>query len=163
MRAHYMTIALLLTLAPLSPAFGQKAGSPARGPMNYKSTLGLSDEQWAKLKPLQLEYKKSTIMEEAKIRVAEAELYDRVDNKNFDMDQVKDKLKEIEALKTELAVTRYESLKKTGVILTDTQYEKLLQMVRMSGGPDAMHPMHSMTPMAKEKGMMKGPVTPANP
>ena len=160
MRVQYMIIALLLTLAASGPSFGQMGGPPPREPMDYKSSLGLSDEQWARLKPLQLEYKKSTIMEEAKIRVAEAELYDLTDNRNFDTAKVEEKLKEIEALKTQLAVTRYESLKKTGAILTDAQYEKLLQMVRMSRGPDAMH---RMMPVAEKKGMIKGPPSPINP
>ncbi len=150
---------ILLSLLIFVPAASAQMMGHGQGPMNYKTMLGLSDAQWAKLKPLQLDYKKATIMEEANIRIAEAELYDLADNRNFDLDKVTEKLKEIERLKTQLAVTRYDSLKKTGAILTDAQFEKLVQMIRMAGGPDAMG---AHGPMAKKKEMMKKPTAPAN-
>lgn len=154
-------IASMLWIIPFlaTPAFSQM-GPMAHTPANYKSALGLSDEQWAKLKPLQLEYKKTTIRQAAKIRIAEVELYDMTDHRDFDMDKATAKIKEIEDLKAQLAITRYEMLRKTGAIVTDAQFEKLLQMIPAAGGPDALH---HPGPMMEKKGMMGGPMTPTAP
>lgn len=125
---------------------------------HLKQRLGLTDEQTAKLKELRRAYLKETVMQTAKIRVAELELVDLLDDKKLDMSKIEKKVKETEALRSELTLSRVRSLMKSAEFLTPEQFEKLRAMtVRRLGTANPHGPMGNM-----ERGKM-GPPSESNP
>jgi Spy/CpxP family protein refolding chaperone len=116
---------------------GGRGGSMARmSAEDLKQRLGLSDEQTAKLKDIRRNYLKDTTMQGAKIRVAELELSDLLDDKKLDASKIEKKVKEIEALKSDLMMGRIRSLLKTADFLTPEQFDQLraMTMRRMGAG-----------------------------
>ncbi len=135
----------------MSPSMGREGGHGGPGGMmaqmsaeNLKQRLGLSDDQATKLKELRRNYLKETTMQGARIRVAGLELSDLLDEKKLDASKIEKKVKEIEALKSELTMGRIRSLIKTAEFLTPEQFEQLraMTMQRMGAmGPMQKHPM----------------------
>jgi len=75
-------------------------------------------------------------MQGAKIRVAELELSDLLDEKKLDASKIEKKVKEIESLRSELTMGRIRSLLKTADFLTPEQFDQLrtMTMRRMGAG-----------------------------
>jgi Spy/CpxP family protein refolding chaperone len=126
---------------------------------NMKQRLGLTDDQAAKLKALRSTYLKETTMQGAKVRVAELELNDLLDENKLDTSKIEKKVKEIESLKGELLMVRIRSLIKAADFLSPDQFAQFraMTMHRMSAmrsmkGKPQHPPMHQMTP-----GMMPPP------
>ncbi|HUJ79107.1 MAG TPA: periplasmic heavy metal sensor [Nitrospiria bacterium] len=119
---------------------------------NLKQRLGLTDDQAVKLKALRSDYLKTTTMQGAKVRVAEYELNDLLDEKKLDASKIEKKVKEIESLKGELMMSRIRSLLKSADFLSPEQFAQLRAMtMRRMGGVRPMGrfqhpPMHPMNP-----------------
>lgn len=113
---------------------------------DLKQRLGLSDEQTAKLKDIRRNYLKDTTMQGAKIRVAELELSDLLDEKKLDASKIEKKVKEIESLKSELTMGRIRSLIKTADFLTPEQFDQLRTMTMRRMGTMGTMPKHPMGP-----------------
>jgi Spy/CpxP family protein refolding chaperone len=116
---------------------------------NLQQRLGLTDDQAAKLKALRGNYLKETTMQGARIRVAELELGDLLDEKKLDASKIEKKVKEIESLKSELLMGRIRSLIKSADFLSPEQFAQLRAMT--------MHRMGAMRPMGR---MQKHPMNP---
>jgi Spy/CpxP family protein refolding chaperone len=137
----------------MGPMGGHMGGMAAMGEMghngmmaemtteNLKQRLGLTDEQAAKLKALRSTYLKETTMQGAKVRVAELELNDLLDEKTLDASKIEKKVKEIESLKGDLLMLRIRSLMKAADFLSPEQFAQLRAMT--------MHRMGAMRPMGR--------------
>ena len=99
---------------------------------SYKDRLGLTDEQVEKFAKVRADYRKETIKKQAEIEVAAIELSELLDQKKVDLGQVEKKLRQVESLKTDLALYRIKTLLKTKEFLNEDQFEKLKsQSLRM--------------------------------
>jgi Spy/CpxP family protein refolding chaperone len=136
---------------------GQSSMTTQMSAEHLKQRLGLTDEQTAKLKELRRTYLKETVMQTAKIKVAELELGDLLDDKKLDLSKIEKKIKEAEALRSELTLSRVRSLMKSADFLTPEQFEKLRAMTVRRLGANPHGPMGPM-----EKGKM-GPPSSSNP
>ncbi|HTP42496.1 MAG TPA: periplasmic heavy metal sensor [Nitrospiria bacterium] len=135
---------------------------------NLKQRLGLTDDQAAKLKSLRSDYLKETTMQGAKVRVAEFELNDLLDEQKLDTSKIEKKVKEIESLKGELLMQRIRSLLKAADFLSPEQFAQFRAMTMrrmgamhsMGGGPHPFtHPMgpSGSGPMPGQKPGMMNP------
>jgi Spy/CpxP family protein refolding chaperone len=139
---------LVLAIASLPTAFAQMGPSGlqhpgSKGPSSqnsgeassmesYKDRLGLTDEQAEKFAKVRSDYRKETIKKQADLQVAGVELSELMNEKKVDLGQVEKKLRQIESLKTDLAMYRIKTLFKTKEFLNDAQFEKLkTQSLRM--------------------------------
>ena len=99
---------------------------------SFKERLGLTDEQAGKFEKLWSDYRKETIRKGADIQVDGIELSELLDQKKVDLAQVEKKLRQLESVKTELALYRIKTLFKTKEFLSEDQFEKLKsQSLRM--------------------------------
>jgi Spy/CpxP family protein refolding chaperone len=132
-----------------------QAGMMARmSAENLKQRLGLSDDQVAKIKEVRRNYLKDTVMQTAKVRVAELELNDLLDDKKLDAAKIEKKVKEMESLRGELTLMRVRSLLKTADFLTPEQFEQFRSMTtRRMGGAG----------MGSKGGMERGKMGPSGP
>lgn len=144
-----------------------KSGMPGPGgpgmmfsPSFLKNELKLSDEQIDKFKKLRNEYERESIKRGAEIKLAEMDLWDLFDKKDFTADQMEKKVREVEAKKAELRVFRFKQLSTVKSILTPEQFEQFRTMGAMmfGGGRYGMGMMGGMKGgMGMPGGMMGHP------
>ncbi len=103
-------------------------------PSFLKNELKLSDEQIDKFKKLRNEYERESIKRGAEIKLAEMDLWDLFDKKDFTADQMEKKVREVEAKKTDMRVFRFKQLSTIKSILTPEQFEKFRSMGAMMFG-----------------------------
>ncbi len=103
-------------------------------PSFLKNELKLSDEQIDKFKKLRNDYERESIKRGAEIKLAEMDLWDLFDKKDFTADQMEKKVREVEAKKTDLRVFRFKQLSTVKSILTPEQFEKFRSMGAMMFG-----------------------------
>jgi Spy/CpxP family protein refolding chaperone len=102
---------------------GGYGGSPFDIDM-LRDHLKLNDDQVAKLKKIRSDYQKEMIKRKANLRVGMLELWETIDAKNMDMAKAEKKVKELEAMQSDLMLYRLKALQETRKILTDEQYEQ---------------------------------------
>ena len=126
-------------------------------PSFLKDELKLSDEQIDKFKKLRNEYERENIKRGAEIKLAEMDLWDLFDKKDFTADQMEKKVREVDAKKTDLRVFRFKQLSTVKSILTPEQFEKFRSLGAMmfGGGRYGMGGM-GMGMMGGMKGGMMG-------
>ncbi len=122
-------------------------------PSFLKDELKLSDEQIEKFKKLRGDYEKESIRRTADIQIAEIELWDLFDKKDFTADQMEKKVREVEAKKTDLRVFRFKQLSTVKSILTPEQFEKFRTLGAMMFGGNR-YGMGGMGMMGGMKGGM---------
>lgn len=130
---------------------------------NLKERLGLSDDQVAKLKELRSTYLKDTTTQGAKVRVAELELNDLLDVAKPDAAKVEKKVREMEALRGDLTLSRVRYLLKAADFLTPEQFKKFramtlgrMMMGASHGSRGSMQKSGPGMPPAGGSGMMPG-------
>jgi Spy/CpxP family protein refolding chaperone len=106
--------------------------------------LGLSDDQAAKLKVLRSGYLKETMTQTTKVRVAELELGDLLDEKKLDASKIEKKIREIESLRGDLMVSRVRFLLKAGDFLTPEQFQSFRAMTTKGMGAAGKAPTGKM-------------------
>ncbi len=109
----------------------------------FKERLKLNNDQVEKLKRLRSDYRKEVIKRRANLRVAELELWELIDAKNLDMGKAEKKVREVEAMRSDLMLYRLKTLQETRKFLTDEQYEQFREigfrsMRHMMGGHGMM-------------------------
>jgi Spy/CpxP family protein refolding chaperone len=166
-----LLLALLVTLATTLPAYAQMDGMPmhdhaghgheGQGPMmemggmdhmgdmmgsclDNADKIGLSDEQVKKLTPLHREMKKKMVRDKADIKIAELELKEIMEVKDFDLDKAIAATKKIADLKSAHHIEMLKSMKEVRSTLTEEQFQKMKKL----------HPMKKEM-KAKSKKMMK--------
>src|SRR3990172_252394 len=106
--------------------------------------LGLSDDQAAKLKELRRSYLKDTMTQTTKVRIAELELGDLLNEKKLDASKIEKKVREIESLRGDLMVSRVRFLLKAGEFLTPEQFQSFRAMATRGMGAAGKEPTGKM-------------------
>jgi len=99
-------------------------------PLSMKEELGLSDEQVAQMRPLEMDYRKAMIQNGADLRVAMVDLGSLLDAKNPDRASIDAKVDEIGTLQKKMMRFRVDVLLQVKEILTSDQYAKFRHKLR---------------------------------
>jgi Spy/CpxP family protein refolding chaperone len=99
-------------------------------PLAMKEQLGLSDEQVNRLRPLEIEYRKTMIQNGADLRVAMVDLGTLMDAKQTDMKVITSKVDEIGLLQKNMMMYRVEVFLKVKEVLSPGQYEQFRSRLR---------------------------------
>ncbi|MDD2309569.1 MAG: hypothetical protein PHH91_08310 [Desulfuromonadaceae bacterium] len=150
------TVALLSLSAPL-PAFSQMMDKPMKqqraghgqmmemGNMDkmgdmmgmciqHADMIGLTDEQIMKMKPLHSEMQKRQARFKADLKIAEIELMDILEVKDFDLQKAESAVKKIAEIKTAHHLELLKNMKEMRTILTDEQFNNMKKMMVMKPG-----------------------------
>ncbi len=146
-----IVLALLLTVVFALPAFSQmtemsikehqeEGHGPGHGPMmgmgkmtgmciEHADKFGLTDDQITKLKPLHREMQKRQLRFKADLNIAEIDLMEIMEVKDFDLDKANSAVKKIAEMKTAHQLEMLKSMKEIRSILTDEQFKKMKRMM----------------------------------
>ena len=113
--------------------------------MEHADKMGLTDDQMMKMKPLHREMQKKQIRSKADLKIAEIELKEIMEVKDFDLDKATYAVKKIEDIKTAQHLEMLKAMKDMRAILTDDQFKKMHKMCMKPGEKKP------------EKGMMNKP------
>jgi Spy/CpxP family protein refolding chaperone len=102
--------------------------------MEHANMMGLTDEQMAKMKPLHTEMQKKQIRSKADLKIAEIELMEIMEVKDFDLDKATSAVKKIEDIKTTQHLGMLKAMKDMRAILTDEQFKNMQKMCMMKMG-----------------------------
>jgi Spy/CpxP family protein refolding chaperone len=97
--------------------------------LRHRRELSLSPEQVQNLQDLRDGYYRDAIRHEADIRMAELDLQSLLRAATVDLEQAKEKLAEIERLKTELRLARIHAIERGKTLLSPEQREKLSDLL----------------------------------
>lgn len=159
-----IVVALFLTVAFAVPAFSQmdmpmggngagRGPMPGMGGMDRMGTMmgmclqnadkiGLSDEQVAKMRPIHREMQKKQAQFKADLKIAEIELAEIMDVKDFDLEKANAAVKKISDIKTAHHLEMLKSMKEVRKIMTDAQFQKMKKLMPMK--QQAKKPMRKM-------------------
>lgn len=152
-----ITAVALLALTATVPAFAQMSDLPMKehraghGPMmgmgqmdqmggmmsmcmEHAEMMGLTDEQLMKMKPIHSEMQKKQAQYEADLKIAEIDLMEIMEVKDFDLDKAGAAVKKIEGIKTAHQLEMLKAMKKMRATLTDEQFRKMKSMMFMKMG-----------------------------
>jgi len=117
--------------------------------LSNATELKLTDEQVAKLQPLHREMQKKQVKFKADIKVAELELAEVMDVKDFDLAKAEEISKKITELRLAHHSEMLKIMKEVRSILTEEQFQKMKKMKMMG--------------MMKKSPMKKGDMMPKKP
>lgn len=137
--------ALLLTAVFAAPAFSQKTGMGMDGMrqmdrmeemmgicINQADKIGLTEDQMGKIKPMHSEMQKKHAQFKADLKIADVELMEVMDVKDFDIEKANSAVKKISDIKTAYSSEMLKSMKEMRGILTDEQFKKMKSMKPMN-------------------------------
>jgi len=170
-------MSLLLTVVLAVPAFSQmkdmpmKACTEGRGQMmemgnmdrmgsdmmymEHADKMGLADDQMMKMKPLHREMQKKQIRSKADLKLAEIELMEIVEVKDFDLEKATSAVKKIEDIKTTQHLEMLKCMKDMRAILTDEQFRNMHQKYMMKTGEKKHGKKMMHKPVPKNPGTEK--------
>jgi len=99
--------------------------------LEHAAKLGLTEDQINKIKPIHLEMEKKAIRNNADLKIAEIELKEIMEVKDFDLEKATAQVKKIEDLKTDHHLEVLKAMKEVRSILTDEQFKKMKEMMHM--------------------------------
>ena len=161
MRSKYsislmMAVVALLALSVPVPAFSQMKDMSMEhreghgqmmgmGPMDkmgdmmgmcieHAEELGITDDQIMKMKPVHREMKKKQARFKADLKIAEIELMEIMEVKDFDLEKASSAVKKIEEIKTAHHLEMLKAMKEMRSVLTDEQFKKMKKMMSMKTG-----------------------------
>jgi len=102
--------------------------------MEHARHIGLTDEQIAKMRSMHREMQKSQIRSKADLKIAEIELMEIMEVKDFDLDKANSAVKKIGDIKTTRHLEMLKCMKDMRTILTDEQFKKMHKMCMMKMG-----------------------------
>lgn len=131
-----LVLSLVLTVALAVPSFAQMMNMNHMGDMGercieHADTIGLTDGQIAKMKPLHNEMQKNQARFNADLKIAEIEHMEIMDVKDFDMDKARASVEKMEGLKKAHQMAMIVTMKDMRTILTYDQYKKMNKMMSM--------------------------------
>lgn len=149
-----LVLSLLLTVVFAVPAFADTKDMPMKehqeghGPMmgmghmdkmddmmgmclKHADKLGLSEDQVAKMKPIHREMEKKQVRFKADLKIAEIEMMEIMEVKDFDLEKANAAVKKIADLKTAHHLEMLKSMKEARSMLTDEQFKKMHKMMPM--------------------------------
>lgn len=157
-----VTVVFLLTLCVPFSAFSEMMDMPmehrgGHGPMmdmdpmdktdemmgmcmEHAEKLGLTDAQIMKMKPGHSEMQKKQVRFKADVKIAEIELKDVLEVKDFDLEKGRAAVKKIGEIKTAHQLEMLKAMKEMRTLLTDEQFAQMKKMMamKMSGKASAM-------------------------
>ena len=151
MKAIVTAVALLMLTAAV-PAAAQMTDMPMKGhgmghgPMmdmgcmdrmgdmmgmclQHAEMMGLTDDQLLKMKPIHSEMQKKQARFKADLKIAEIELMQIFEKKDFDLDKANTAVKKIEGIKTAHHLDMLKAMKEMRGMLTDEQFKKMKTMM----------------------------------
>ena len=99
--------------------------------MQHADMMGLTDDQLLKMKPMHSEMQKKQARFKADLKIAEIELMDILEVKDFDLEKASAAVKKIEDIKTAHHLEMLKAMKEIRTILTDEQFKKMKKMMPM--------------------------------
>ncbi|QWV98715.1 hypothetical protein KP005_05365 [Geomonas nitrogeniifigens] len=131
------------------PGYGRmmepgKMGDMTAMCLEHAEKLGLTDDQTMKMKPLHREMQKKQARFMADLKIAEIELAEIMEVKDFDLEKATSAVKKIEGIKTSHHLEMLSAMKQMRAILTDQQFKEMMKMAPMKmkmgeGKPGAKH------------------------
>ena len=103
--------------------------------MQHADMMGLTDDQILKMKPMHSEMQKKQARFQADLKIAEIELMDILEVKDFDLEKASAAVKKIEDIKTAHHLEMLKAMKEMRTILTDEQFKKMKKMMPMKMMP----------------------------
>lgn len=113
--------------------------------LDHSDIIGLTDEQLMKMRPLHLEMLKEHARFKADLKIAEIELMEIMDVKDFDLGKASAAVKKVGEVKTAHHLKMLQAVKDMRTILTDEQFKKMKMMMR----PDRKAPVKMKQKMRK--------------
>lgn len=148
------------------------AGHLIRHLLKHEKDIGLTADQVAKLKDIQLNLDKTRIKAEADIQVAERELKALTDEEKSDLGAIEAKLKQSEAMQVALRMTSIKTRREVLGLLTPEQrakekaeHEKMMQQHKEGGrgpGSGMTNPHGGGMPGNPHKGGGAAPMPPSD-
>lgn len=102
--------------------------------LDYADKIGLTDEQLDKLTPIHREMEKKGIQYRADLRIAQIELQEIMEVKDFDLEKADLQVKKIEALRASHHLEMLKLMKEAHSVLTDDQFKKMKRLMRKNIG-----------------------------
>jgi Spy/CpxP family protein refolding chaperone len=96
--------------------------------------IGLTDDQVEKMKPLHREMQKKHARFMADLKIAEIELGEIMDVKDFDLDKATAASRKISDLKSAHHLDMLKTMKAIRTVLTDAQFAKMRKLMPMKAG-----------------------------
>jgi len=157
-------LSLLLTVVLAAPAFSQMTDMPMKnhreghgqmmetcnmdkmgdmmgGCIEHADKMGLTDAQIVKMKPLHREMQKSQARFKADLKIAEIDLMEIMEVKDFDLEKAGSAVRRIEQIKTARHLEMLKAMKEMRAGLTDEQFKKMRMMFMKMGEHKRPMPM----------------------
>lgn len=106
--------------------------------IEHAEKMGISDEQINKMKPVHNEMQKKQARFKADAKIAEIELKEIMEVKDFDLAKANSAAKKIAEIKTDHHLEMLKAMQEMRAILTDDQFLKMKKMMPMMMGGKAM-------------------------
>jgi Spy/CpxP family protein refolding chaperone len=145
-----LALSIFLTVVFAVPAFSQMTDMPMKGHgqmmemgnmdkmgdmagmcIEHADMLGLTDDQITKMKPIHREMQKKQARFKADLKIAEIELMEIMDVKDFDLEKASSQVKKIAEIKTAHQLEMLTAMKEMRTMLTDEQFKKMKKMMPM--------------------------------
>jgi Spy/CpxP family protein refolding chaperone len=104
--------------------------------LEHAEQMGFTDDQMAKMKPMHREMQKKQIRFKSDLKIAEIELMEIMDVKNFDLDKATAAVKKIEDMKTARHLEMLKAMKDMRTMITDEQFKNMHKMMSMKMGEE---------------------------
>jgi Spy/CpxP family protein refolding chaperone len=102
--------------------------------IEHADKMGLTDDQIMKIKPAHREMQKKQARFKADLKIAEIELMEIMDVKDFDLEKANSAVKKIAEIKTAHHLEMLKAMKEMRTLLTDEQFKKMKKMMPMKTG-----------------------------
>jgi len=99
--------------------------------VEHEDKMGLTDDQAVKMKHVHREMQKKQARFKADLKIAEIELMEIMEVKDFDMEKASSAVKKIATIKTAHHLEMLKNMKDMRTILTDEQFKKMKKMMSM--------------------------------
>ena len=111
-----------------------KMGDMMDSCIEHADKMGLSDDQLAKMKPLHRGMQKKQARFKADLKIAEIELMEIMEVKDFDLEMANSAVKKIAGIKTAHHLDMLKAMKEMRTMLTDDQFKSMKKMMSMKMG-----------------------------
>jgi len=102
--------------------------------IEHADMMGLTEDQTMKMKSVHTEMQKRQARFKADVKIAEIELMQILDVKDFDLEKANVAVKKIADIKTAHHLEMIKAMKEMRTILTDDQFKKMKKMMSMKMG-----------------------------
>jgi len=99
--------------------------------MEHADEIGLTDDQIMKMKPVHNEMQKKQARFKADLKIAEIELREIMEVRDFDLEKAGSGVKRIEGIRTDHHLAMIRAMKEIRTLLTDEQFNKMKKMMSM--------------------------------